>query len=288
MRKFTYFPGCLLLERAKQYDVSNRSVCEELNISIPELKGWNCCGSTSGAPTSRALSLALAVKNLALAERKGRHIVTPCAVCFNRLALANLSIKKDERLRNGFSRTLNLEYQGKVEVKHLLDFYINEIGLETISRHVTKPLSGLKAVPYYGCLLVRPRMINAFDSVVNPQSLDKLIRVTGATCLSWSSKTKCCGASLMTTNEAVAMKLTTGLLLDAENSGAQFIISACPFCSINLEIKQIMDREPLKQSIPILYFTQLLGLALGINKKRLALEKNSVSPIGPLESINIL
>ncbi|MFQ6075116.1 MAG: CoB--CoM heterodisulfide reductase iron-sulfur subunit B family protein [Candidatus Bathyarchaeia archaeon] len=283
--KSAYFPGCSLLGTAKEYDLSNRAVFRELGVELPEVEDWSCCGSTATPSYSRLLSLVLPARNLALAERMGSSIVAPCAACFNRLAMTNLSLREDGEMRdrvNEVLSTLNLNYNGKVEVRHLLDFYLNEIDLETLSKHVVKPLDGLRAVPYYGCLTVRPKTINTFDDTLNPSSLDQLIDVTGAECLEWMNKTKCCGASLIITKEDVALKLTKGLLLDAERVGAQCIVVACPFCHFNLDAKQGDVKRMSKKEIPILYFTQLLGLALGIDWKELALDKNSVSPFGML------
>lgn len=280
--RYAYFPGCSLHGLAKEYELSNRAVLRELSLDLEEVEDWSCCGATATSSYSRLLSMVLPARNLALAEGKGNSIVAPCAACFNRLAMTNLSLREDGETRdrvNEILATFNLRYDGKVEVRHLLDFYLNVVGLETLSKHAVKPLHGLRAVPYYGCLIVRPKAINTFDDPLNPTSLDRLIEVTGAECVEWKSKAKCCGASLMITKEDVALKLTGRLLLDAERAGAQCVVVACPFCHFNLDAKQRDVKRLPKKEIPILYFTQLLGLALGIGWGELALDKNSVSPL---------
>lgn len=278
---FAYFPGCSLGGLAKEYDISNRAVLGKLGVELPEVEDWSCCGATATPSYSRLLSVILPARNLALAEKMDRSIVAPCAACFNRLATVNITLKADERMRkeaNEILGTFNLQYQGKVEVKHLLDFYLNGIGKEAISKQTTKRLKRLRAAPYYGCLIVRPKAINTFDTTSNPTSLNRLLEATGAVCPDWLSRTKCCGASLIITKEDIALKLTNNILLDAERVGANCIVTACPFCHFNLDARQGDIKTPLKEEMPILYFTQLLGLALGIDWKDLGLDKNLVSP----------
>jgi heterodisulfide reductase subunit B len=288
--KYGYYPGCSLLGLAKEYNASILAVIEKLELDLPEIDDWSCCGSTAASSSNHVLALALSARNLAVAEKEGRNIVAPCSECLSKMSKTALSLNSDEELRGRINQILSkagLEYNGRVEVKHVVDYIITEIGLDLIKNHVTKPLTGLKAVPYYGCLITRPREINSFDKVDNPTSMDRIISAIGATCLDWQYKTLCCGASLMMQKEEVALELTSTMLHEAQSIGAHCIIVGCPFCHFNLDIKQSLVKDLPEKGIPILYITQLLGLSFGIDNKKLGLDKNAVSPFKLLESLDL-
>ncbi len=283
MMKFAYYPGCSLNATAKEYDMSIKAVSEALGIELVELEDWNCCGATAAHSIDHLLAVALPARNLAIAERESMDILAPCAGCFHFQAKANEQLKENKKLKNKINKvleTIGFEYGGSVEVKHPLDVIVNDLGLDKIKDRVENPGTGLKIAPYYGCMLVKPSNICKFDSPENPQTLDQLIKVIGGECVPFHSyKAQCCGGSLILFQEEAAHKLTSNLLVKAEEVGAQCIATTCPFCQFNLDLKQkdIRSAHNLQFKMPILYFTQLLGLTLGLKPNDLGLDKNMVS-----------
>jgi heterodisulfide reductase subunit B len=277
--KYAYFPGCSLHATAKEYDTSTQAVCKVLGIELIELEDWNCCGATAAYAVDRLLSVVWPARDLAIAEREKMDIFAPCAGCFHYLARANEMLKDKPELREKANKvlgTIGFEYKGMIEVWHPLDIIVNDIGLEEIRKKVVRPLNGLKVATYYGCLLVKPPNITKFENPENPQTLDKLSAALGATCVPWGRwKTRCCGGALQMVKEDIMLELSKQILTAAESYGADCIVTACPFCHFNLDVKQsdINSIYGTKIKIPILYFTQLLGLALGIEPKELGLDK---------------
>lgn len=277
--KYAYFPGCSLHATAKEYDTSTQAVCKALGIELVELEDWNCCGATAAYAVDRLLSVVWPARDLAIAEKEKMDIFAPCAGCFHYLARANEMLKDRPELKEKVNKvlaTIGLEYKGMIEVWHPLDLIVNDIGVEEIRKKVVKPLTGLKVATYYGCLLVKPPRITKFENPENPQTLDKLTRALGATCVPWGKwKTRCCGGALQMVKEGVMLELSKRILMAAENYGADCLVTACPFCQFNLDVKQsdINSAYGTKFKIPILYFTQLLGLALGIKPEELGIDK---------------
>jgi len=277
--RYSYYPGCTLHSSTKEYDMSTKAVCEKLGIELIELEDWNCCGALGAFSYNYFLSVALPARNLALAEKKNLKLVAPCNACFHNLAKANKLIKDSEDLKKKVNDVMDIPYDGKAEVRHLLDIIVNEVGLETVSKNVTMPLKGLRVVPYYGCLIVRPTEIARFDDQENPQSLDNLLKALGAEVLPYPLKVKCCGASLIVSDEELALQLTRNILETARDVGANCVAVTCPLCHTNLDAYQhvIESRYNVVLGLPVLYFTQLMGLAFGVDPKTLGLNKNMVS-----------
>jgi len=276
--KYSYYPGCTLHASTKEYDMSTRAVCEKLGMELVELEDWNCCGALGAFSYNYFLSVALPARNLALAERKNLKLVAPCNACFHNLAKANKMLKDNDDLKKRVNDVMDIPYSGSAEVRHLLDIIVNEVGLETVAKNVTRPLKGLKVVPYYGCLIVRPTEVAKFDDQEDPQSLDNLLKALGAEVLPFSMKVKCCGASLVVSDEELAFQLTKKILETARDVGANCVAVTCPLCSTNLDAYQgkIESRYNVTIGLPVLYFTQIMGLALGIAPKKLGLDKNMV------------
>ncbi|MEE8167402.1 MAG: CoB--CoM heterodisulfide reductase iron-sulfur subunit B family protein [Candidatus Hydrothermarchaeales archaeon] len=278
--KFGYYPGCVLPSSAKEYDISTREVFKALGVELVELDDWSCCGASAVYNINHLLSFALPARNLAIAEKEGLDITTPCPVCYYNLWKVGESTSEDPELKNNINRAFEgtgLEYKGTTQVKHILDILVNDIGLEKISSMVTNPLN-LKVIPYYGCFLLRPPRKEQFDSPENPTSMDKLLSALGAEVVDWDMKTKCCGGTIIVTNEEVMLKLSYDLLSKAKALGADCIATPCPQCNMTLDAKQ-MDIEKAyneKINMPVVYFTQLMGLAFGIDPRRLGLNLNIV------------
>jgi len=280
--KLSYFPGCSLDGSAMEYGRSTEAICEALGVDLLELPDWNCCGASSGHCTDSLLDQALASRNLFIADRTGHDLAVACAACFQRFKNGALALKADSEFRGQMEEIMNASYKGNFEVKHLLDVVCNGIGLEKVKESVKKPLKGLKTVAYYGCVIVRPHELTQFDDEERPRSMDGLMDAIGVECLPWSGRTECCGASLALTTPDIVEKLCDDIVKMAKEAGADCVVTACPLCEANL------DMRPEKENrIPIFYFTELLGLALGSDTKPW-FEKHLTNPVPLLESLNLV
>jgi heterodisulfide reductase subunit B len=279
--KYAYFPGCSLYSTAQEYNLSTKQVAGKLGIELIEITDWICCGATPAHITMHLLSLALPVKNLLQAKKMDSYeIATCCAACFSRLKIANKFMRDDPEHRRKVNEIVGEEYKGEVRVRHFLDILANAYGLKNLSEKVTRRLSGFKIACYYGCLLTRPPEITGFDDVEEPRIMDELMSAIGVQTIDWPYKTECCGASFSLTKTEIVLKLSGDILQMAYDEGAQAIVVACPLCQSNLDLRQPMINKKLKRKfdMPILYFTQLVGLSLGIEPGRLGFNKHIVSP----------
>jgi heterodisulfide reductase subunit B len=248
-------------------------------MTCPELQGWSCCGASSAHSVDPALGLDLALRNLALAEQQGySEILAPCAACYHRLASAQLKFRREPgALAECISRS-GLSYRGRVRVRNLLDLLANVVGVERIRARVRRPLSGLRVACYYGCLNTRIRGLEPFDDREWPVSMDRVVEALGATPVEWGSRTECCGASLFVTREEVSSRLVAAILRDAVIHDADCIAVSCPMCQNNLDVRQPEYREQfdIPRSVPVLFLTQLAGLAFGAESAALGLSHHVV------------
>ncbi len=249
----SYYPGCSLHGTASEYDASTKAVSRLLGVELLELSDWNCCGASSAHSTNESLAYDLAARNLAIAQREGKDVVIPCAACYSRLKAAESQGRKDQE-----------ERKGEVAVLSLLEFLASRDRMEKIKQLRKRSLAGLKVVCYYGCLLVRPPRVTHSANFENPQEMDRLMAALGAEAIAWSYKTDCCGASLVLTRTDIVRRLTRKILDGAKSAGADAVVVACPLCQANLDTRQEeISRESGKEyALPILYFTELIGLAL--------------------------
>jgi heterodisulfide reductase subunit B len=250
-------------------------------MDLVELEDWNCCGSSPYGSVDKLAATCIAARNLALAEKTGLDLVTPCSNCYVVLAVANENLKEYPALREQVDKALavaHLGYKGGVRVRHLAEVLYRDITPETIRAKVTKPLKGLRVAPYYGCQLVRP---NGFDDPESPHSLDELVASLGAEVVPWQMKVHCCGSSLVMPEQEVALGLVNKILRNAQANGAQCLVTPCPLCQINLDVYQSQVNRLFKTryNLPVLFLTQLVGVALGIKPDALALSRNMVSPM---------
>ncbi len=279
--KASYFPGCSSSEGgAKAYGSSSQAVSKVLDMELVELEDWNCCGSTPYSSFDELTSLALSARNLALAKKKGKDLVTPCSSCYVMLNRTNAYLKQYPKVKAQVDEALaagGLKYNGAVRVRHLLDVFVNDIGYDAITAKVKKNLAGLKVAAYYGCQIVRPKF--GFDHPENPQSLDKLIQSLGGEAVSFPLKSRCCGGSLVISEENIALDLSRKLLDSARSNGAECIATVCPLCQTNLDVYQSRVNKKFNTDfkIPILFFTQLMGIAFGLGEKELGFKTNIVS-----------
>ena len=285
--KLAYYPGCTLHGTAREYDASTKAVSKAAGIELTEIEDWNCCGALE-AIFDKELSMGLSARNNMLAQKTGLDLVIPCSICSHNLSRADKAMKTDEAFRGKIEKALGEKYKNNgFKIKHLLDVMVNDVGVDALSQKFKKSLKGIKAVPYYGCLLVRPSEVSKFDNPENPLSLDNLIKATGAECLPFTQKTKCCGGNLLMSKQDYAFILTKKLFDEAKAAGANCMVVACPMCHMLLDGQQSMVEKAHNTviNLPILYFTQLIGLAMGLDDKELELDKNMVSLKQLLESI---
>lgn len=291
--KYAFFPGCAVHASAKEYGMSCKAISKVLGIELIEIPEWNCCGSIDAIYAHNpVLSISLSARNLSLAEKMGTDVITLCSACFFTLSRANKLMHEDPKLKGQVDNVLGnlkLNYNGEIKVRHFLDVLLNDVGLEKISENVKVPLKELKVAPYYGCLLVRPPEIANFDEPEHPTSMDKLMEVLGATNVNYLDKTRCCGASLIVTKERIALEMTKNLLLTAKNAEADCIVTACPMCHFNLDAmqKDVESTFDVDINLPVLYITQVIGIAFGLNVKELGLNRNCVSPMKLLSKLKI-
>lgn len=275
MKRIAYYPGCSLEGLAGEYDLSTRAVCEALGIELLEIPDWSCCGSTPAHSRDPLLSAALAGRNLAIAARRGCDVVmTPCPECLKSLKGA-LEIYKDLGKRSAFLEVLGMDFDGRIEAVSVLQLFYEEVGMEALRQRILRPLTGHVIVPYYGCLLTRPAAAAQFDDPENPISMDRLIEATGATVPDFPFKTECCGATFGVTRNEIVGKLSGRILDMALRLGAEAVAVACPLCQQNLDLRQAQVDRYWKRTfhLPVVYITQVLGLALGIDSKALGIDK---------------
>ena len=258
--EFSYYPGCSLHATGLEYDTSTRAVFESFGVRLVEIEGWVCCGASSAHSVSADLALNLPAINVALAQEASHgDLLAPCAACFNRTKAADYALRNDPAQRKQIEQAVNFTFTGTVHIRNPLDVVINDIGLDAVASHVTRPLTALKVVSYYGCLLVRPPHLMEFDDPENPTVMNRIVRTLGADVKDWSYATDCCGGSASLPRVDIATRLVSGLAQHAREAGAEAIVTACPLCQMNLEMRQAE-----KPNVPIFYFTELMGLAFGL------------------------
>lgn len=276
---YAYYPGCSLEASAKSYDESVHFVFNSLGEELKEIEDWNCCGATYYMATKETISLVISARNLALAEKQGLDIVAPCSSCYTILYKTNEILKNNFILRGKVNQALkkdNLEYNLSVNVRHPLEVLINDFGIKTIADKAVRSLEGIKFAQYYGCQIVRPD--RGLDDKDNPQMMDSLCAALGAENVYFPLKVECCGGMLMTTYPEVGLDLNKKILNCARDNGADAIVTTCPLCQINLEAyqKKINKKFKTKHHMPVLFFTQAVGLALGGNPKELGLHRSLI------------
>ncbi len=276
-KAIAYYPGCSLHATSPEFNTSTKAVAKALDLELIEPEGWLCCGSSSAHRADPEAAVRLPMQNLSLIEQSGFSEVTmPCAACFNRHKSAQYEIRHDVERTSAVAEKIGYDYQDTVKVKSLGETIIEHVGPEEISKRVKKSLEGLRVVCYYGCLLTRPPQVTESAHPENPTDLDDLTAALGAEVLDWSYKTTCCGAAHSLTRRDIVLDLSSTLIKEARLAGAEAIVVACPLCHTNLDARQFqMD---LEQEMPIIFFTQLMALALGLSPREAAWNKNLVDP----------
>lgn len=278
MKTYTFYPGCSLEVSNKPYFLSVIELFKVLNAELKELPDWNCCGATLYMGIDEINAVYLSARNLAIAEKDNYDILNACSACFLTLKKAKDYLLNDNELMqkiNSLLKEEDLKFTGKTKIRHILEVLYNDFK-EQIPSLVKNKLEGLKVACYYGCQVVRPK--TDFDDPEYPDKMDELVRILGASSVFFSHKTKCCGGMLMTTSEDVCLKMVNDILISAKESGADLIVTVCPLCQMNLEAYQdkISKKFKTKFNMPVLYFAQLLGYAIGIDKDKLGINQNFI------------
>lgn len=274
-----FYPGCSLKGTSSEYAQSTLAIAKVFDINLVEIEDWNCCGATAAHNINHELATALPARILALAEKQGlTEIVVPCAACYNRLSVAQHEINEKPELKERVSEIIGMPIQGNVKILNVMQFVLKYIA-DKIEEKVVKPFEH-KVVCYYGCLLVRPHEILQFDRLEDPQSMDNLMRKIGAESMDWGYKTECCGAGFSVSRTDIVAKLSGHIVKDASDRGAEAIIVACPMCQSNLDMRRPHINSYLQTQIdtPVLYITQAIGLAIGLDRNALGLKKLFVAP----------
>ena len=297
MTHFLYYPGCSMDASAKAYADSLEAISGTLGLELEEIEDWNCCGATEYHGISPIQAHALVGRNLALAEAQkdgSRTLVAPCSACFLNLAKTEHYLREDKALAASVNTALEaagLHYTpGSIEVRHLLEIVFNDIGVEEVHAHVTRPLSGLKVAPYLGCLVTRPDYEGRWKSNEHPREFDRLLRALGAQVVDFPLRTDCCGGHMTQISPATGFELIRRLVHGAVEAGAEMLVTLCPMCQMNIDAYQAEMNRYFKTSyhMPILFFTQLIGLAFGYPPEKLGIGTEIVSARQVLNKIGIV
>jgi heterodisulfide reductase subunit B2 len=284
---YAYYPGCSSTGTSVEYDMSSRAVCAALDIKLNDVPDWSCCGSTPAHTVDHSLSSALSARNLDNVASMGLDsCVTPCPSCLANLKTATHRME-DEGFKNKVNSLLEKPANTNIETKSVLQILVEDYGIENIKKKVVKPLTGLVVGAYYGCILNRPAELMQFDDREHPMAMDNIMEALGATVVPFPLKVECCGASFGIPRKDVVMRLSGKLLNTAQAVGAMALVTACPLCQMNLDMRQnqINKANGSHHNMPIFYFTQLLGLALGLSEKELGMNKLCVSPRALLKNM---
>ena len=272
-----YYPGCSLHSTSAEFNESTLAACKALDMNLVEPKGWVCCGSTAAHRLDPESALRLPMENLSIFEQSGLQEVTmPCASCFNRHKAALYEIRQNQDHKAKIDKQIDYIYRDSVQVTTLIQSITKHVGPEAIARKAIKPLKDLNVVCYYGCLLTRPPQVTEVEHPENPTDMDELMAALGANVHDWSYKTSCCGAAHSLTRPEIVHKLSSNLIKHAREAGAELIVVGCPLCHTNLDARQFQMK--LDEPMPVLFFSQLMVIALGLPEKAAWLNKNLVDP----------
>lgn len=295
--KYSYFPGCSLEHGGLAYPFqqSITAVLKPLDIEVVEIDDWNCCGATEYISLNRMAAFALIARNLAQAVKSEgpKQMIAPCSACYLNLNKCDHYLAEDEKLAAQVNAALaegGLSYQpGAIKVRHLLDVIVNDIGYDAVAAKVTKPLKGLRVAPYYGCLIGRPQFNGKIDDPEYPVTLDKLLKTLGAEVVDYPMKAHCCGGHMTQISEGVAFDMIHRLVKGAADYRADLIVTVCPMCQLNLDAFQGAMNRYFKSDIhmPVLYYTQVMGLAFGFGAAALGIGSELVDARPALARIGV-
>jgi heterodisulfide reductase subunit B len=279
--KYALFLGCTIPARSRQYELSARKVARKLGIELVDIDNFICCGFPVKSSDKTSARI-LAAYNLALAEKNNLDLCALCSSCTSALTEASHQLSEHEDQRAEVNQSLGrvgLKYEGRVKVRHFARILYEEVGLDELKKHLTKRLEGLRVASHYGCHYIKPSEIyENFDQVEDPRTLDQMIALTGATVVDYSNKKRCCGGPVLAVDEKTSLAVAKEKLDDILEAGADIINLVCPFCSVMYDSNQkgIETQFNVTYNLPVLYLTQILGLAMGLDRKELGLNMNVV------------
>jgi heterodisulfide reductase subunit B len=294
--KFTYYPGCSSMESGKHLDVSVRAISGRLDIELETIDDWNCCGASVGHVKCGPLATsALSGRNLAKAREQGTaDVISPCAACYLNTHAVNESMRDDAKARADINEALSvagLSYDGELHVRHVCEVLVNHVGNERIAREVTNPLHGLKVAGWVGCQTVRPfagtERGGNFDTYHDPKFLDGFHEACGAEVVPYEPKTACCGGSVSIYSPDKTLGLMAKILQAAEDVKADVISTPCPLCQVNVEMYQdrINKEFGTNYNMPIVFYSQIMAVAFGMDAKEAALDKHMIAPEKLIEKV---
>ncbi len=275
---FGYYPGCALHGSSNDYEQSIRACMKTLGVGLAEVDDWICCGATAAHSLNHKLAVALPARNLAVAQKQGHaEMVAPCPMCSMQLLRAQHEMGKDAGLKAEIARIIETEMDGGPKVLNIIQVF-ERIGLKELGAAVKNPLKDLKPACYYGCLLVRPPSVTDFDDAEQPESMEKVVNALGAKAVAWNYKTECCGAGMTMASPETVLELSNKILANAAAHGANCLVTACPMCHVNLDMKQadIQARYGVTYNLPVYYLTDLVGMALGLSASELGTDRHFV------------
>ncbi len=273
-----YYPGCTLSTQAKNYDRSGRAVAAALGLELVELPEWQCCGATFPLSLDDSMALIAPTRVLYQAQQAGDRVAALCAICFHVLRRSQALLERDPEMLERINWFTEQEYNG-VQVMHFLELLRDDVGWESLAKRVTRPLAGLRVAPYYGCLLLRPHDEIGLDDPEDPAIMRDLLRALGAEVVDFPFSIECCGSYLTVKEPRVPETLSKEIVASAREHGAQAIITACPLCQFNLDYPQRETEVGLiGNEVPVLYFTQLMAVALGLSEEEWAFDDHYVAP----------
>lgn len=278
---YSFFPGCTLATKAAGYDVSGRAVAEALNMSFEELPEWQCCGATFPLATDNSMALIAPTRILTQAQKAGGHATTLCAICYHVLKRTQVFLDRHPEMLERINWFTEEPYDGQARITHFLELLRDELGWEALAGRVTRPLTGLRVAPYYGCLLLRPEDEIGLDDPEEPTVLHDCLATLGCEVVDFPYKVECCGSYLSVSKPELAEQLSQQVVASARRHGAQAIVTACPLCQFNLDYPQRgadAGRIATGNELPVLYFTQLVAVALGLDEPVWGIEEHYVDP----------
>lgn len=285
MTKYIFYPGCSLEGTASPYYDSIKAIQDKISVEIEEVNDWNCCGATEYQSVERLAGHAAVGRNLAIAQSQvdGADTLTaPCSACYLNLSKTDHYMATDKDLKAKIDDALSaggLSYDpGSVKIRHFLDVVFNDVGIDKIKEMVTKPLKGLRLAAYYGCMITRPDVSNRFGSHEYPMVLEELLEALGAEVIDFPLKTHCCSGHMTQISGDTALELIRRLLDGAAKYEADMLVTLCPMCQMNVDAFQneVNKKFNTDYEIPIAYFTQVMGLAFGINSRELGFGKEFI------------
>ena len=274
--RVSYFPGCTLNTTGKGFDNAVRASSAAVGLELVDLPEWNCCGATYPLIIDNMLELAAPAHVLVSARDEGSTVTTACTTCYNVLKRTNKFVREHEEERERINAFIEADYGGEVEVMDILHLLRDQVGFDAVQSKVQQPLEGLRVAAYYGCMVLRPPDEVAYDDVDHPQSLDDLMTALGATAVDYPHKAECCGAYLAVKEPDVTREMVYTILRSALAAGAEAVATNCPLCQFNLDKQQAEMRRVYAgyQPVPVFYFSQLMGLALGLDASEYGWERH--------------